>query len=190
MRKIEHISRIYDTLRNFVGNNEIHKLGDILFVSTKNNKDYDLIIHADGVSNFITLYNKENGGGSMEKWETIFEYDGQLLRNSENHYGLNYPQKFTEIVEDGDKVELFFDNTSMGVGEVYQGIKDTNIRYVNVVPNETDTSILYNNTWSIFATVFRNTQDSDIICTFGLYIYTDTPTDTGTHKIELKKKIS
>lgn len=63
--KIQSVRRRYDSLRNFIGRNEVYKAGDILCVSTKNDDDYDLFLDADGVSTFIQLYNRwKNGGGT------------------------------------------------------------------------------------------------------------------------------
>lgn len=55
-QRIEHLARVYDGLRTFVGENVTFKYGDILYVSTRNNDEYDMIIHADGVHNFLELY--------------------------------------------------------------------------------------------------------------------------------------
>ena len=50
--------RRYDSLKNFIGENKVYQLGDILCVSTRNNDDYDLFLEADGKSRFIDLYNR------------------------------------------------------------------------------------------------------------------------------------
>ena len=64
--KIQSVRRRYDSLRNFIGKNEVHMAGDILCVSTKNNDTYDLYIDADGVHTFLQLYKmKKNGEGSV-----------------------------------------------------------------------------------------------------------------------------
>jgi hypothetical protein len=55
--RTECIRRVYGTLKYFVGENFLYKRGDLLYVSTKNNEDYDLILEADGVKRFIELYN-------------------------------------------------------------------------------------------------------------------------------------
>ena len=57
--KIEPTLRRYNSLRNYVGENVVYKCGDVLYISTKNNEKYDLIITADGVSDFRTLVKKE-----------------------------------------------------------------------------------------------------------------------------------
>ena len=53
--KIQNVRRRYDSIRNFVGKNEVHKAGDILCVSTKNDEDYNLFLRADGKSTFLQL---------------------------------------------------------------------------------------------------------------------------------------
>lgn len=53
--KIQNVRRRYDSIRNFVGKNEVHKAGDILCVSTKNDDDYNLFLRADGKSTFLQL---------------------------------------------------------------------------------------------------------------------------------------
>lgn len=60
--QIQNVRRRYDSLRNFVGRNEVHKRGDILCVSTNNDDVYDLLIDADGISTFIQLYKKYKNG--------------------------------------------------------------------------------------------------------------------------------
>lgn len=50
------VTRHYNSVKNFVGENRTYPYGDILHVSTKNNEDYDLILMADGKSNFRELY--------------------------------------------------------------------------------------------------------------------------------------
>ena len=59
----QNVRRRYDSLQNFIGRNEVYNRGDILCVSTRNNETYDLMLDADGVSNFITLYNRWKNGG-------------------------------------------------------------------------------------------------------------------------------
>lgn len=54
--KREQVSRIYGTLKYFVGENRTYKRGDLLCVSTRNDEDYDLVITADGERNFNALY--------------------------------------------------------------------------------------------------------------------------------------
>lgn len=58
--KIEPTLRRYNSLKNYVGENTTYKCGDVLYISTKNNDKYDLIITADGVSDFRTLVKKES----------------------------------------------------------------------------------------------------------------------------------
>ena len=60
----QNVRRRYDSLQNFVGKNEVYNRGDILCVSTRNNDVYDLLLDADGVSTFITLYNRWKNGES------------------------------------------------------------------------------------------------------------------------------
>ena len=56
--KIQNVRRRYDSIRAFIGKNEVHKAGDILCVSTKNDDDYNLFLKADGKSTFIELLKK------------------------------------------------------------------------------------------------------------------------------------
>lgn len=58
--KSEPTLRRYNSLKNFVGENVTYKCGDVLYISTMNNDEYDLIITADGVSDFRTLVKKES----------------------------------------------------------------------------------------------------------------------------------
>ena len=77
--RIEPSERIYDSLNNFIGENKIHKGGDVLYVSTRDNDIYDVILLADGVSTFRELYN----GGSRFTGNRITvreEDEGQTLR--------------------------------------------------------------------------------------------------------------
>lgn len=62
--QIQSVRRRYDSLRNFVGKNEVYRAGDILCVSTKNDDVYDLFIDADGIHTFIELYKEQKDGGS------------------------------------------------------------------------------------------------------------------------------
>lgn len=54
--KREQVSRIFGTLKYFSGENRIYKLGELLYVSTANDEDYDLVLDADGHSTFMELY--------------------------------------------------------------------------------------------------------------------------------------
>ena len=63
--KIEPKRRIYDSLRNFIGENKVYKAGDTLCISTKDNGEYDTIIEADGKSTFRALMEKGGGGGGQ-----------------------------------------------------------------------------------------------------------------------------
>ncbi len=54
--KKEPLLRIYNSLRNFIGENKVYKYGDVLCISTKNNDEYDKYITADGKSTFRELY--------------------------------------------------------------------------------------------------------------------------------------
>lgn len=82
--RIEGVRRIYNSLRYFVGENQIYPPGDILCVSTKNNDRYDLFLQADGKSNFRTLYNGNatfpQGGAGSSVITLQEEDDGQTLR--------------------------------------------------------------------------------------------------------------
>ncbi len=53
--KKEPTLRIYGTLKEFIGENKVYKPGDVLCVSSKNNEDIDLILHADGKACFKEL---------------------------------------------------------------------------------------------------------------------------------------
>ena len=72
--KIQNVRRRYDSIRAFIGKNEVHKAGDVLCVSTKNDDDYNLFLEADGKSTFIELLKKrlvpsdvpENSVGSKQ----------------------------------------------------------------------------------------------------------------------------
>ena len=55
-QKKEQLMRIYDSVRNFIGENAVFKCGDVLYVSTKNNDVYDMVVVADGKSKFLELY--------------------------------------------------------------------------------------------------------------------------------------
>ena len=61
--QVQSVRRRYDSLRSFIGKNEVYKAGDILCVSTHNDDEYDLFLDADGVSNFIQLYTAHKSGG-------------------------------------------------------------------------------------------------------------------------------
>lgn len=58
--KSEPTLRRYNSLKFYIGENGTYKCGDVLYVSTKNNDRYDLILVADGVSDFRTLVKKES----------------------------------------------------------------------------------------------------------------------------------
>ena len=72
--KIQNVRRRYDSIRAFIGKNEVHKAGDVLCVSTKNDDDYNLFLEADGKSTFVELLKKrlvpsdvpENSVGSKQ----------------------------------------------------------------------------------------------------------------------------
>jgi hypothetical protein len=55
MQKTRVLVRRYDSIKNYVGENKIYEAGDILYVSTKNNDMYDVILSADGRSKFTEL---------------------------------------------------------------------------------------------------------------------------------------
>ena len=75
----QNVRRRYDSLQNFIGRNEVYNRGDILCVSTRNNETYDLMLDADGVSNFITLYNRwKNGGGTSSTIPVAPNTDGHI----------------------------------------------------------------------------------------------------------------
>ena len=60
--KVQNARRLYNSLRNFVGENKVHLPGDILCISLRNNDRYDLFLMADGVSTFIKLLKKYRDG--------------------------------------------------------------------------------------------------------------------------------
>ena len=65
--KKEQVSRIYGSLRFFMGENKVYKRGEILYVSTRNNGDCDLVLQADGERNFNKLYTDYvNGKGNKD----------------------------------------------------------------------------------------------------------------------------
>ena len=72
--KKEPTLRIYDSIRNFVGENKVHKCGDVLCVSMQNNENYDRFLIADGKSDFRTLF--ENGTGQ----KIVVTEEGDTLR--------------------------------------------------------------------------------------------------------------
>lgn len=76
--KKENLQRWYNSLRNFVGENAVYKCGDVLYVSTRNNERYDLIIKADGKSRFIKLYKSATDGSGSEYPKVVEEADGTL----------------------------------------------------------------------------------------------------------------
>lgn len=57
--KKEKMVRHYNSVKNFVGENRVYKAGDVLYISTRNNDEFDLIVMADGKNNFINLVKKE-----------------------------------------------------------------------------------------------------------------------------------
>lgn len=79
--KSEHIDRVYGTLRYFEGENKVYPQGELLFVSTQNNEDYDLVLKADGKTQFITLYEEAisgGGGGGAAGNFAAFDDSGNL----------------------------------------------------------------------------------------------------------------
>ena len=60
--RTQGVRRVYDSLKNFVGMNRVHKPGDILCISLRNNDRYDLFLMADGASTFIQLLLKYRNG--------------------------------------------------------------------------------------------------------------------------------
>ena len=56
--KSEPTLRHFNSLKFYVGENRTYKCGDVLYISTKNNDNYDLCIMADGVSDFRVLVKK------------------------------------------------------------------------------------------------------------------------------------
>ena len=72
--RIEPSERIYDGLSNFIGENKVFKGGDVLYVTTKDNDVYDVILLADGVSTFRDLF--YNGSRFTGNKITVTEEDG------------------------------------------------------------------------------------------------------------------
>ena len=56
--KSEPTLRHFNSLKFYVGENRTYKAGDVLYISTKNNDNYDLVITADGKLDFRALVKK------------------------------------------------------------------------------------------------------------------------------------
>lgn len=77
--KSQSMRRLYNSLRNFVGENAIYPAGDVLCVSVRNNDEYKLFLHADGKSRFLDLYRKAtDGDGGNAYPKVVEEADGTL----------------------------------------------------------------------------------------------------------------
>ena len=59
----EPLLRIYDSYKNFVGENKVYRYGDVLYVSTHNNDEYDMFLTADGKHSFIELFTQKEEEG-------------------------------------------------------------------------------------------------------------------------------
>lgn len=80
--KTQNVRRVFKTLRAFIGEGKaIYPFGDILYVSTKNNENYDLIIEADGISTFLQLYAdyKNRQSGESDFTRTVVTRNGMSL---------------------------------------------------------------------------------------------------------------
>ena len=75
--KRERMMRHYDSLKNFVGRNEVFLGGDVLYVSTNNNGAFDMIITADGIHGFIDLYNAK-----LEERYTVIDNADDIAKNA------------------------------------------------------------------------------------------------------------
>lgn len=109
----------------------------------------------------------------MEKLETIFEYEGALQQNGPNHYGIIKSDTYLNLSE-GDVISLTLDDIFISTAKVFleDGI---------FMVNTNNPSSAWSDEWSLLN---GNTGS------LALYIPSDTPLNIGTHKIELKKKIS
>lgn len=74
--KSQNLRRLYDSIRNFTLENDVHSAGDVLCISTHNNDYYDLFLTADGKSTFRELYAKGTGRNIY----VIEEDEGQTVR--------------------------------------------------------------------------------------------------------------
>lgn len=78
----ERMARFYNSLKNYVGDNELFKCGDVLYVSTRNNGSFDMIITADGIHRFCDLYRskQEEGYTVVKKASALASYAGKDIR--------------------------------------------------------------------------------------------------------------
>ena len=61
--KSQPLRRLYDTLKKFTIENEVHKAGDILCVASRNDDNYDVFLSADGKRTFKELWAAHQAGG-------------------------------------------------------------------------------------------------------------------------------
>ena len=103
--KVESISRRYNSLKNFIGDNTIYKAGEILCVSTKDNGYYDVTLEADGELPFRALYKnwQENPFTPEDMRAFLAGFSGkrklvEILRN------------MIRIIEEGESVRIKIDD--------------------------------------------------------------------------------
>ena len=81
--KRERMMRHYDSLKNFVGRNEVFLGGDVLYVSTNNNGAFDMVLFADGTSTFNELYAAKKAEEEKEKESATVQEPAQSGGNNE-----------------------------------------------------------------------------------------------------------
>lgn len=107
--KKERIGRFYNSLKNYVGDNELFKCGDVLYVSTKNNGSFDMIITADGIRRFCDLYRgkQEESYPVVKNASSLAAYAGKDIRVSSdevaNAFTADMPY-FKDIIIDGAEI--------------------------------------------------------------------------------------
>ena len=157
----ERMARIYDSLKNFVGNNEVHKPGDMLCVSSNNNGVFDTFIVADGIHTFIEQWKAKQEEGYTEVTDPS-ALDGLaggdvLVKSNEvaNAFSGNLPYFMNIMVEDAEvsqtvtmkaKEKITLDNIVISGekgstnGKITYAAKELNLRNITAKENAT----LYN----------------------------------------------
>lgn len=72
-KKVEFLRRIYDSLTGWVSDNPIVKKGNIMYVSTKDDGVFDVVLIADGKNTFLQLLNNYKNGIPAEGQMTDVE---------------------------------------------------------------------------------------------------------------------
>lgn len=72
-KKVEFLRRIYDSLTGWVSDNPIVKKGNIMYVSTKDDGVFDVVLVADGKNTFLQLLNNYKNGIPAEGQMTDVE---------------------------------------------------------------------------------------------------------------------